>query len=128
MVVHRPANPVTAARHLCKTLAAVSNFALQERIRTWNDDILVMPHQILKNCEWSRLHIHVSPVYPAVSGPKRCAEQPIPGLGHGLTSSGLCSKAVSALHVLIDLLTKVLLHDGNFAIGRLRVLTGLKLS
>lgn len=36
--------------------------------RTRNNDILVVPHEILKNCKRSGLNVDIAPVYPGVIG------------------------------------------------------------
>ena len=74
-----------------------------------------MSHQIFQNGKGSRLDVDISPIHPAVCGAKSSTKQPIACLGHALSSAGLCSKAVSTLDILVDLLAKILFNDRNLA-------------
>lgn len=85
-----------------------------------------MPHQIFQDCKGRRLDIDIAPINPAVSGAKCGAEQPVSGLGHALSSACLSGETVSTLDILVDLLAKVLLDDGDLAKGYLWAFTFLQ--
>lgn len=86
-----------------------------------------MPHQILQDRKRRRLHIHIPPVHPRVVRPQRRRQQPIPRPRHQLPPARLRLEPVTALHVLVDLLPKVLLDDRYLPKVHLLVLPRLDL-
>jgi hypothetical protein len=55
------------------------------------------------------------------------AQKPVAGLSHGFSATGLSGETVSALYVLVDLLSKILLHNGDLAELLLGIRVRLKL-
>lgn len=88
---------------------------------TRNYDILVMAHEVLQDGKRCRLHVHISPVYPGMIRPQSSTKKPVTRLGHQLSSARLRSKPVTALHILVDLLSKVFLDDRYLAVVRILV-------
>jgi hypothetical protein len=70
-------------------------------------------HEVLKNSRRGSLDIGVSPVNPRVVGSQGSTEEPVTGLGHGLSAGSLGGESVTVLDVLLDLLTEILLDEGN---------------
>lgn len=92
-----------------------------DRLTGYNN-ILVVTHQIFENGERSSLDIDITPVDPGVIRAQSGTEKPVSGLGHELSAASLGGETVTAFDILVNLLTKVLLNDGNLSIWLSRVL------
>lgn len=90
-------------------------------VRTRDDDILVVAHEVFENSKGSSFHVDITPVYPGVVRAESRTQEPIASLCHELSAAGLSSKAVTTLHILVDLLAKVLFNDGDFAVWLLGI-------
>lgn len=80
-----------------------------------------MAHQILQDRGGRGLHVDITPVDPRVVWTEGSAEKPVSGLGHELSPARLRGETVTTFHILVDLLSKILLDDGDFAkvLGRI---------
>lgn len=94
---------------------------------TWYNNVFVVSHEILENSKRRSLYVDVTPVDPAVRRAQSGTQEPVTRLSHRLTATGLCREAVSGLDVLVDFLSKVLLHNRDLAELLLRVWIGLQL-
>ena len=75
-----------------------------------------MAHQVLQDGKGSRLDINISPIDPLVVWAKCSAKKPVPRLRHQFSPTCLRRETVATLHILVDLLPKILLDDRYFAI------------